>query len=166
MKYHVTVGSRRYEIEVAGDRVRIDGAEYRADLRPIPGTPLRLLTVDGRSWALPVASAGSGAWTLHHRGRRYDVTVLDERTLHIQSLVGAGQSHAGPVVLKAPMPGLVVRIMVAPGQQVKAGEGLVVLEAMKMENELKAAGTAIVDRIEVATGQAVEKGAPLVVFRT
>jgi pyruvate carboxylase subunit B len=64
------------------------------------------------------------------------------------------------------MPGLVVRLLVRPGQTVRTGEGLVVLEAMKMENELKAAGPGVVDRIEVAAGQVVEKGTPLVVFRT
>lgn len=166
MKYQVTIGARRYEVEVAGDQVRIDGVEHRAELRPIPGTPLRLLTVDGQSSAIPVASPGPGTWTLHHCGRRYDIGVLDERTQHIRSLVGPGQAHAGPALLKAPMPGLVVRILVSPGQEVAPGDGLLVLEAMKMENELKAPGAAVIDRVEVAAGQAVEKGAPLISFRT
>jgi pyruvate carboxylase subunit B len=166
MKYHATVDGRSFEIEVAGDRVLLDGVEHRAELRQVAGTPLRLLLVDGHAWSLAVSAAGRGQWVIHKWGERHEVEVLDERTRHLRSLVGPGTAHPGPQLLKAPMPGLVVRLLVRPGQTVRTGEGLVVLEAMKMENELKAAGPGVVDRIEVAAGQVVEKGTPLVVFRT
>jgi biotin carboxyl carrier protein len=166
MRYHVTLNGQSFEIDLTGDRVVIDGVEHRAELRPVAGTPLRLLLVDGHVWSLAVAPAGQGMWVVHKWGERHEVEVLDERARHIRSLVGAGTAHPGPQLLKAPMPGLVVRVLVQPGQTVAAGEGLVVLEAMKMENELKAGGPGIVDRIEVSTGQAVEKGTPLVTFRT
>ena len=71
---------------------------------------------------------------------------------------------AGPTRLTAPMPGRVVRVLAEKGQEVKPGDGLVVIEAMKMENELKAETGGIVSRIHVAPGQAVEKGALLVEF--
>jgi pyruvate carboxylase subunit B len=166
MKYHVTLNGRTVEIVVTGDRVLFDGVEYHAELRQVAGTPLRLLLVDGRAWSLAVAPAGRGQWVIHKWGERHEAEVLDERARHVRSLVGEGSAHPGPQLLKAPMPGLVVRVLVRPGQTVTAGEGLVVLEAMKMENELKAAGPGVVDRVEVATGQVVEKGSPLVVFRT
>ena len=70
----------------------------------------------------------------------YDVLTLDERTRAIRDLSAKSESrHRGPAPLKAPMPGLVVRIAVAVGDIVAAGQALVVVEAMKMENELRAA---------------------------
>jgi pyruvate carboxylase subunit B len=87
---------------------------------------------------------------------------VDERTRHIRSLVGAGKSQAAGGTVKAPMPGLVVRVLVQPGQTVAVGTALVVLEAMKMENELKAPVAGVVARVSATPGQAVEKGEILV----
>ena len=71
----------------------------------------------------------------------------------------------GPATLRAPMPGKVVKVLCQPGDAVKAGQGLLVIEAMKMENELKAAGPGVVEQVHATPGQAVEKGAVLVTFR-
>ena len=88
--------------------------------------------------------------------------ALDERTHAIRALSGAASAPAGPAPLKAPMPGLVVRVNVAVGDEVAAGQGLVVIEAMKMENELRAAAAGRVKAVRVAVGEAVEKGQLLV----
>ena len=84
--------------------------------------------------------------------------MLNERALHIRSLTSNSDRPRASPVLKAPMPGLVLRVQVEPGQTVPAGSGLVVLEAMKMENELKAAGPAVVKAVRVQAGEAVERG--------
>jgi biotin carboxyl carrier protein len=89
---------------------------------------------------------------------------VDERTRHIQSLTGAAAGDRGAAPLKAPMPGLVVRVLAEPGQDVTRGAGVVVLEAMKMENELKAPADAKVKTVRVRAGEAVEKGQVLVEF--
>jgi pyruvate carboxylase subunit B len=112
-----------------------------------------------------VVNVAPGSWLVQNAGERYEVEVVDERTAHIRSLVGAAAASTGPKALKAPMPGLVVRVVVEPGQQVSAGASLVVLEAMKMENDLKAAGAAVIDQVLVGAGQTVEKGTVLVTFR-
>ena len=90
--------------------------------------------------------------------------MVDERTRHIRSLTGQGARVRGPAQLKAPMPGLVARVLVELGQRVEAGLGVVVLEAMKMENELRAARAGVVRALPVRPGQAVEKGQVLVEF--
>lgn len=165
MKYFVSIAGRTIEVEVEGDQVRVGGRVVRAELRAVAGTPVRNLFIDNESWIVALEAGRPGEWLLQRRGDRFEVEVLDERTRHIRTLVGQGTGpHAAPVV-RAPMPGLVVRVLVEPGQEVAAGTGLVVLEAMKMENELKAAGPGIVDQILVAAGAAVEKGAALVRFR-
>ena len=152
MKYQVTIGARTFQVEVEGERVVVDGVVSRGELRTVEGTPMRLLLLDQRSWSGPMAPIGKGLWELSDGGERVEVEVLDERTAHIRSLAGTPSAPPGLRPLTAPMPGLVARILVSAGEEVAAGQGLVVLEAMKMENELKAAGAGVVERIEVATG--------------
>jgi len=162
MKYHVTVAGRTHEVVLDGDEVHVDGVRVAATLSTIPGTPVRHLVLDGRSVALAAEPGEPGRWTLISRGEAVEVDVVDDRTRHIRSLVGAGKPQAAGGTVRAPMPGLVVRVLVEPGQTVTAGTGLVVLEAMKMENELKAPGNGVVGSISARPGQAVEKGQVLV----
>jgi pyruvate carboxylase subunit B len=166
MKYVVTIAGNAFEIEIHDHQVTIGGQPHAAELKAVPGTPIQNLLLDGASWIIPIQPGKPGTWRLQRRGEWFDAEVMDERTSHIRSLVGEGKAAAGPTVIKAPMPGLVVRLLVEPGQAVSAGQGMVVLEAMKMENELKAAAPAVVDQVHVKAGQAVEKGAVLVTLRT
>ena len=164
MKYTVIMDGQSLEVEIDGDRVSVAGQVYAASLGVIPGTPLRQLLLDGRPSTLTVESLGRGRWAVAPGGERWEVEVLDERARHIRSLSGGADRQPVSQVLKAPMPGLVLRVHVAPGQQVVAGAGIVVLEAMKMENELKSASSAVVKAIRVKPGEAVEKGQILVEF--
>jgi len=165
MKYFVMVGTREVVVEIDGERITVDGVTVGSGhLNTLPGTPIRHLMLDGASHALVVEPAGRGLWAVGSKGERHDVEVVDERTRHIRSLTGAGQKASGPPVLKAPMPGLVVRVAVEPGQRVEPGMALVVLEAMKMENELRATSAGVVKGVKAKPGQAVEKGQVLVEF--
>jgi pyruvate carboxylase subunit B len=163
MKYFVSVDGREVEVEVEGDRVRVDGRELTAHLGRVPGTPLRHLLLGDRSVTLAL-EGGRGRWQVAYHGDRREVEVLDERTRHIRSLTGRAGQAKGLGALKAPMPGLVVRVTVEAGQRVGPGTGLVVLEAMKMENELRAHAEAVVQAVRVRPGQAVEKGEVLIEF--
>lgn len=162
MKYVVTVAGRDIEVGVDGDQVTVGGRTHRVHAEPVPGSPLWRLDVDGASASRAVEALGRGRWAITEGGERFEVEALDERTRHIRSLTGASGAKAAGGRLAAPMPGLVVRVLVEPGQMVSAGQGLVVLEAMKMENELKASIAGTVTQIAVNPGQAVEKGALLV----
>ena len=164
MKYFVTVDGREFEVVVDGERVSVDGREFEAHLGTIPGTPLRHLLLGDQSLTLAIEPGGRGKWHLARHGERREVEVVDERTRHIRSLTGQGTQARGPAQLRAPMPGLVARVLVEPGQRVEAGAGVVVLEAMKMENELRAAQGGVVRSLTVRPGQAVEKGQVLVQF--
>jgi acetyl/propionyl-CoA carboxylase alpha subunit len=164
VKYAVVLDGQVIEVEVDGDRVTVAGQIYVATLGVIPGTPLRQLLLDGRPSTLSIESLGRGRWALAPGGERWEVEVLDERARHIRSLTGNQERQRTIPVLKAPMPGLVLRVQVAPGQRVPAGAGLVVLEAMKMENELKAPAPVLVKAVRVQAGSAVEKGQVLLEF--
>lgn len=167
MRYHVTIGGRNFEVDLAADPPTVDGQSIPAELARVPGTPIHHLLADGRSYEL-AASPGEakGHWVLHMNGYRFAAEVVDERTRAIRALTGAGRAAQGPKPIRAPMPGLIVRVEVEPGQAVAAGQGVVIIEAMKMENELKAAADAVVSRVLVEQGQAVEKGAVLVEFES
>jgi len=164
MRYYVTVAGREMVVELDGDRVSVDGSELRAGISRVEGTPMYRLTIDGRVFLWPMGRTGAGAWEVAPHGERWPVEVLDARSRHIRRITGGGRSREADRVLKAPMPGLVVRVEVAEGQAVEAGEGVVVLEAMKMENELRAAGPAVVEAVRVVAGSVVEKGDVLVEY--
>ena len=168
MKYHVRIGSQTIQVELEGGRAQIDGEALEAHLVTVPGTPLYHLLLAGESWTIaaqPLDGPGEGGgprWVLGAAGERIEVEAVDDRTRQIQSLTGRRGAGALGGVFRAPMPGLVIRIEVAEGDRVGAGSGLVVVEAMKMENELRAGRPGVVAKIHVRAGQAVEKGAPLV----
>jgi biotin carboxyl carrier protein len=166
LKYFVTIAGREIEVVVDGARVSVDGKPSEATLTEIPSTPLRQLSVDGRSSELELETGGGGRWTVSLGGERWEAEVVDERTRHIRSLTASGGANRGTPPLKAPMPGLVLRVLVESGQSVAAGTGAVVLEAMKMENELRATAAAVISAVRVEPGQAVEKGQVLVEFRS
>ena len=163
MKYIVQVGDRRVEVEIEGDGVTVDGAPVDAHVVDVEGTPVRLVTVgDQVHRVLARRHPERGRYTLSLDGHRYEVEALDERTRTIREMTTAAAGPKGPAPLVAPMPGLVVRVLVQAGDQVVPGQGLVVVEAMKMENELRASAAAAVKAVLVQPGQAVEKGAVLV----
>jgi biotin carboxyl carrier protein len=158
MKYFVTVGERVVEVDVSGESVTVDGKAVEARLELVPGTPEVRLQLDGVWSTLAVDHHQGTALRLVDRGALREIDVEDERSRHIRQLAGAGKVSDGQAVLKAPMPGLVLRILVAVGDEVTLGMPLLALEAMKMENELKAATGGRVRAVLVTAGQAVQKG--------
>ena len=107
---------------------------------------------------------GRGDWMLEVGGSSYRVEVLDARQEPVRGARNPGAVEAGPAPLRAPMPGLVIRVTVSPGEVVEKGDGLIIVEAMKMENELRAERTARVASIVVNEGATVEKDQLLVEF--
>ena len=163
MRYVVTIGGERIEVELGGDGVHVDGALVPARLAEVPGTPVRLVTIGESSHRVVVRRGDRrGRYTLWVDGWRFDAEALDERTQAIRDMTGAEAGPSGPAPLVAPMPGLVVRVDVSPGDVVQAGQALVVMEAMKMENELRSPSAGTVRAVLAAPGTAVEKGAVLV----
>src|ERR1041385_8250633 len=163
MKYFVTIGTQTIEVEIDGPGVLGGGKPVETAFAPVTGTPLYHLLLGGASWTVAAEPLeGAGRWTLGLAGERVEVAVQDERSRGIEAASSKGKRAGGGGTVRAPMPGLVVRIEVAEGQRVDAGAGLVVVEAMKMENELGAPRPGMVKTVHVAVGQAVEKGASLV----
>lgn len=162
MLYFVTVGERTFRVELGPEGVSVDGAPVTTDLAHVEGTELRSLLLDGTSFRLLAARQERGTWELHLRGRRYAAEAVDERTRAIREMTGASGGPTGPRPIRAPMPGLVVKVDVEVGDRIEAGQGVVIVEAMKMENELKAEAPGVVAHIHVRPGQVVEKDQALI----
>lgn len=164
MKYTVEVAGKTFAVEIDGGRILLDGRPVEAALNGARGTGIRRLA-RGRSVQTLLAgpAEGRGAWVVSLAGCRMPVQVLDPRDLAVRN---AGTRAGGKVggTMKAPMPGMVLRVLVEAGAAVEPGQGLIVIEAMKMENELKARGPGTVTKVHVAPGSRVEKGAPLLDF--
>ena len=162
MKYFIRLGEEQSEVSIDGDSVTVDGRTMRTRLEVVDGSPVALVAVDDAVHRVLVSPGeGKGEWILTVNGYRIPVEAIDERTRVIRQLSAVSSKPPGPAHLRAPMPGLIVRVAVKDGDTVRAGQGLVVMEAMKMENELRAPAAGVVRKVLVAPGSPVEKGALL-----
>ncbi|MFQ5688981.1 MAG: biotin/lipoyl-containing protein [Gemmatimonadota bacterium] len=164
MKYYATVNGEPREVEVDADGIRLDGTPIEAELVGLPGEGQYHLRIGDQGYWL-VATPSEGSWVMDFGGCRLVVGVEDERARSVRQLTGQGSTATSARDLRAPMPGLVLRVLVGPGEEVGAGTSLVVIEAMKMENELKAEVAGVVESVAVREGDAVNRGALLVTFR-
>ena len=163
MKYVVEVAGRSLEVELDGEQVTVNGTVLSASLSELAGTPVAVLSLgDSVHRVVVTRDSARGRYVLSLDGRRYEVEALDERTRAIRQLSSSTSGPKGPAPLVAPMPGLIVRVSVEVGARVQPGQGLVVMEAMKMENELRSSSAGVVKAIRAAPGTAVERGAVLV----
>jgi biotin carboxyl carrier protein len=153
------VGGRTHEVTVDLDEgrylVRIDGVPHHVDAHKLEGDFYSFLC-GGRSYEVSVEPGRDG-----YRVRHGAAEVLVEITDPGRSARRALAASQGPARIVSPMPGRVVRLLVAVGDRVEAGQGVVVVEAMKMENEMGATKAGTVRSIEVEPGQTVESGAVL-----
>ncbi|HJQ10549.1 MAG TPA: biotin/lipoyl-containing protein [Gemmatimonadaceae bacterium] len=164
MKYIVDLNGERHEVTLTDDAVAYHGGQaVAAELSDIEGSPVRMVRIGDEVVRVVVEKReGRGKYLVWVDGYRFYAEALDERRRALRDLSAATAGPSGPAPIIAPMPGLIVRINVSPGDTVEAGQGVVVMEAMKMENELRATAAGKVRSVEVAPGTAVEKGALLV----
>ncbi|HEU4745379.1 MAG TPA: biotin/lipoyl-containing protein [Anaerolineales bacterium] len=157
MRYIATVEDKQFIVEIIDEKhVSVDGKVYEVDFESVSGQPVYSLIVDGKSHEGYVAQADDN-WQVLLRGRLFPITVEDEREKRLRSAAGGGVAETGEFHLRAPMPGLVVAIPVEEGQSIQKGQVLLILESMKMQNELKAPRDGTVGRIRVKPGETVEQ---------
>jgi biotin carboxyl carrier protein len=163
MRFLVDVNGARHSVVTENSAATIDGIGDAATLDASGSTPVRTIRIGDRVVRVVVHTReGRGRYALDIDGHRYHVEALGERARAIQELAARSAPPAGPAPVIAPMPGLVVRVNVAVGDTVTAGQGVLVMEAMKMENELRASAAATVKAVRVTQGTAVEKGTVLI----
>jgi biotin carboxyl carrier protein len=163
MVYDVIVEGKAHRLELdkleAGWRCRLDGAEVNVDAVLVRRDVLSLL-VDGKAFEVKREQTATDLH-LWVGSTRFRVELRDPRSLRARK--GSAQDEKGPRKIVAPMPGRVVRLLVEEGSEVEAGHGIVVVEAMKMQNEIKSPKKGIVKKIVAAAGAAVNAGDALAV---
>jgi len=173
MMFEVEIGDRIRAVAVVRKggllHVDLDGRTHIVDARRVSDAIISMLVQEegasspSRSVDAAFATkATAGDFDVYLDGRTIPVQIRPAGSFGRQKKAGAA-AGSGPQRVLAPMPGKVVRVLVKPGDEVKARQGLVVVEAMKMENELKAARDGRVREVSVAEGQSVDAGAVLLI---
>jgi biotin carboxyl carrier protein len=161
MKYHATVENQEYVIDINDDNdIVVDGEPIQADLLQVGPLGLYSLLIDHESYELVVEERRFG-YDITLGGNVFGVQVADERSLRLDAGRSQMASPSGESYVKAPIPGLIVNILVQEGDEIEANQPVVILEAMKMENELRSSHAGTVHEIMFEKGDSVEQGAEL-----
>ena len=162
MKYSTAVGDKTFIVDINRDgEVTVDGQTVPADFLSIDRATAYSLLLDNQSYEVIVNETDDDYQVLV-LGRLFTVRVEDERVRRLAQASRGFIPGSGEIQIKAPMPGLIVAVLAVEGQIVKRGDVLVVLESMKMENELRAPRDGSVTAVRVQTRQSVEQNQALV----
>ncbi|MCP4217831.1 MAG: acetyl-CoA carboxylase biotin carboxyl carrier protein subunit [bacterium] len=166
MKYTAILNNKEREIDIVpleGNRfkITIDGEAAEIDAIQCADGVLSLL-MGNHSYDISFSNDETGV-LLNSRNRQFDIEILDERKQR-KRLLGSGPDASGPEIIKTSMPGKVIKMLVEKGQVVEPGTSIIIVEAMKMENELKCSRPGIVKSIDVTVGESIESNVTLVVI--
>ncbi len=163
MKYFATVGEHEYEIEFDDGQLVVDGEPVAVDFERIGDPELYSMLIDGHSYELLVeAERFNYAVTVH--GSQYQIQIEDERTRRMNAGRREGALPDGEAPVRAPIPGLVVKVLVEEGESVEQDQPLLILEAMKMENEIRSPRACVIKKVDVEAGQRVEQNATMLII--
>jgi biotin carboxyl carrier protein len=157
MKYVTSIDGHEYMVDILDEHhVNVDGMLYDVDFMPVGDQPVYSLVVNGTSVEAHIYP-NEDAWQVLFRGTMFTATVEDEREKRLRAALAGRVREHEDFHLKAPMPGMVISIPVQEGQAIHKGEVLVVLESMKMQNELRSPRDGKVTRLRVKAGDRVEQ---------
>jgi biotin carboxyl carrier protein len=161
MKYITTLNDQQYTIEIDhDDQITVNGESYDINFQQLSEGGILSLLLNNHSLEA-IVEERDGAWEVLIRGELYTVQVQDERAYRLAKARGITAEVIGEAAIKSPMPGLIIAVPVEEGQLVSKGDQIVILESMKMENELRSPRDGVVKRLHVKPGESVEKNQPL-----
>jgi biotin carboxyl carrier protein len=165
MRYTAIINEKAYDIDIdANNTVMVNGQPHNIDFRTIDGSALYSLLLDNSSWEALIDRNGD-EYRVLIGGELHVVTVQDERTRKMAKVEKSQDAHAGEAIIKAPMPGMVREVQVNVGDSVVVKQGVLILEAMKMQNELRTPKAGTVKEIRVKPGDKVEQGQVLLIVK-
>lgn len=161
MKYVTIINKQQFEVEILSDgSLLLNGKPHKVDFLALSNSLYSMLK-DDRSYEMAVEDGGGGQYEILLSGRLYEAQVLDERAMLMLNRKGGLKLNSGELI--SPMPGLIVDVLAAPGTIVAEGQTLVILESMKMQNELKSPRAGVIKSIHIHKGQTVDKGTLLII---
>jgi biotin carboxyl carrier protein len=157
MKYVTSTGDESFEIEINGENdLLVNGQRMLIDFRSVVGQSVYSLIVNGKSYEALVQPTEEGLEVLLH-GQLFQVSIEDERQRRLRQSTGSTTVRRGEFHLKAPMPGLIVTVHVREGQEIKTGDRMIVLESMKMQNEISSPTDGTVRTLRIKPGDNVDQ---------
>jgi len=163
MKNKIIINGHEFQSESDNSNITISGTEKNVQLLSRPGKDVYSFSVDGKIYVISTAKDEEGNLKIYHDGNLFEIeSKTAKEELLEKYMIGIGSASDKTKQIKAPMPGLVVKINCAVGDQMKKGDKPIVIEAMKMENALSSPGSGTVKSINVSEGQAVEKNTLLI----
>jgi len=162
MKYITTVGDQQFIIDInRNGQIIVDGEVIHVDMQQMQDTTMHSIIINGQSHDVRM-NEGDGVYVAQLRGQILEVVVEDEHSRRLAGLRSGPAAITGEAIIKAPMPGVIVEVLVTQGQQVEKGDIVVIMESMKMQNEFKAPRAGVAHTIRVAPGDKVEQNAVMV----
>ncbi|HSH04935.1 MAG TPA: acetyl-CoA carboxylase biotin carboxyl carrier protein subunit [Anaerolineae bacterium] len=164
MKYITKIEDKEYIIEIDNDdQITINDQPFAINFEQLSDGVISLL-INNQSHEAIVEEGDGNIWDVLLSGELYAVEVQDERAYRLSQARGSAGGAKGEVVIKSPMPGLILNVLVKPDQEVAKGDKVIILESMKMENELRAPRDGIIKRVSAAVGDSVEKDQALLII--
>ncbi len=163
--FSVTIQNKTYSVENADQKIQVNGKTMEWDLKWISNRKIHLI-FENKSIEAELISFDKESKTIQIRlGDKTSTLLVKDRFDILLEQLGMNNTNAGALKeIKAPMPGLILDLKVKPGDEVKKGDVVLILEAMKMENSIKSPGDGVVKAVRIALKQSVEKNQVLIQF--
>ena len=165
MKYMTFVNGKEYVIDIDRENeVLVNGEPHVIDFHNLSARGLVSLLLNNHSYEGVVEENDGDMWDVLLRGELYEVKVQDERSYRLAKMRGVLAEDSNEAVIKSPMPGIIVAVPAVVGEPIKKGDTVIILESMKMENELKSPIDGVLTKVMVEAGDSVEKGLKMAVI--
>jgi biotin carboxyl carrier protein len=164
MEYITKIGEEEFIIKIDRDgEILVNGHRFEIDFQSSPEGNVFSMLLNNRSLEGMVEQRDD-KWEVLIRGELYEVQVQDERSYRLAKARGSVTAVTGDVTIRSPMPGIIIAVPVAEGELVKKGDQVIILESMKMENELRAPRDGLISRVFVQPGASVDKEQTLILI--
>lgn len=150
------IGEKKISLKIDGETIDIDGKKVKPDISPTGENKYNVIS-NHKVYQIEVHKSGRKHFEIKVNGTMYPVLLKDELDLNLEKMGISQKTGDMNSEIKAPMPGLIIDILANPGDEVKKGDSVLILEAMKMENVIKSPVDGIISEILVAKGDSVEK---------
>ena len=163
--YIISIDEKNYKVQLEGyNQIYIDSGFISTEIEKLSNTSYNL-KLNNKNFNICVTKISKGQYLFSLNGNYYDVTALTELEENTRKILNGKSSTKQYQIVRAPMPGMILKINKKNGDEVKVGDSLIIFEAMKMENEIKASKNGFIKEVHVKEGSSIEKNEALITFK-